>query len=184
MDMKAQFFFFDFNSFEINFAIVIILVFLEVPIFKTFKPLKVNDFIIATGYKHKVINQFIKKKFKNPNVRTFYTGLNSDIVERIKKSSKFSKKYLLVCYGDTLIDINLNEYIKFFMSHPKKITVASYQLDSSFGIFDMPVDTGRAVITGGSFDSINKLLYLSFAHGDRPSGDSHLPLFLAFKVNP
>lgn len=54
----------------------------------------------------------------------------------------------------------------------------------SFGIFDMPVDTGRAVITGGSFDSINKLLYLSFAHGDRPSGDSHLPLFLAFKVNP
>jgi glucose-1-phosphate cytidylyltransferase len=106
-------------------------------IIRYFIKFKVNDFIIATGYKHKIIDQFIKKKFKNPNVRTFYTGLNSDIVERIKKSSKYSKKYLLICYGDTLIDININKYIKFFMSHPKKVTVASYQLDSSFGIFNI-----------------------------------------------
>lgn len=106
-------------------------------IIRYFSKFEVNDFIIATGYKHKVIDQFIKKKFKRRNVRTFYTGLNSDIVERIKRSTKYSKKYLLICYGDTLIDININKYIKFFMSHPKKITVASYQLDSSFGIFDI-----------------------------------------------
>ena len=106
-------------------------------IIRYFSKFKVNDFIIATGYKHKIIDQFIKKKFKSLNVRTFYTGLNSDIVERIKRSTKYSKKYLLICYGDTLIDININEYIKFFMSHPKKITVASYQLESNFGIFDI-----------------------------------------------
>ena len=98
---------------------------------------KVNDFIIATGYKHKLINQFIKKKFRNPNIRICYTGLNSDIIERIKKSSQYSKKYLLVCYGDTLININLNKYIKFFMSNPRKITAATYRLDSSFGIFNI-----------------------------------------------
>ena len=106
-------------------------------IIRYFSKFKVNDFIIATGYKHNVINQFIKKKFKSLNVRTFYTGLDSDIVERIKRSTKYSKKYLLICYGDTLIDIDMNQYIKFFMSHPKKITVASYQLESNFGIFDI-----------------------------------------------
>ena len=39
--------------------------------------------------------------------------MNSDIIERIKIASKYSKKYLLICYGDTIIDINLNNYINF-----------------------------------------------------------------------
>ena len=66
-----------------------------------------------------------------------YSGVNSDIVHRIKKLSKYSKKYLLVCYGDTLIDINLNKYIRFYLSNKNKVTVASFQLESSFGIFDI-----------------------------------------------
>ena len=44
---------------------------------------------------------------------------------------------MLVCYGDTLIDIDLNKYINFYLSNKKKITVASYQLETSFGIFDI-----------------------------------------------
>ena len=97
----------------------------------------VNDFIIATGYKHKIINKFIKKKYKNYQIKTIYSGVNSDIIHRIKKISKYSKKYLLVCYGDTLIDLDLNKYIRFYLSNKKKVTVASYQLESSFGIFDI-----------------------------------------------
>lgn len=96
-----------------------------------------NDFIIATGYKHQIINKFIKKKYKNSQIRTIYSGVNSDIIYRVKKLSKYSKKYLLVCYGDTLIDIDLNKYVRFYLSKKKKITVASYQLESSFGIFDI-----------------------------------------------
>lgn len=102
-----------------------------------FLKFKVNDLIIATGYKHKVIDRFIKKRFSNKKIKTLYTGLNSDIVERIKKASKYSRKYLLVCYGDTIIDINLNQYIKFYLKNFKKIVVASYQLESSFGVFDI-----------------------------------------------
>lgn len=104
-------------------------------IIQLFLKFKVKDFIIATGYKHKIINSFIKRKFQNSNIKTLYTGKNSDIIERIYKSSKFSKKYLLVCYGDTLIDLNLNKYIKFYKENINKITVVSYQLESSFGIF-------------------------------------------------
>ena len=61
-----------------------------------------------------MIDKFIKEKFKNKKIRTIYTGINSDIIERIKIASKYSKKYLLVCYGDTVIDINLNKYIQFY----------------------------------------------------------------------
>ena len=66
----------------------------------------VKDIIVATGYKHKLIDQFIKKKFNNPKIKTLFTGENVDIVKRIKKASIYSKKNLLICYGDTLISIN------------------------------------------------------------------------------
>ncbi len=102
-----------------------------------FLKFKIDDFIIATGYKHRVIEKFIKKKYKKINIKSVNTGVNSDIIRRIKKLSKYSKKYLLVCYGDTLIDIDLNKYILFYLSNSKKITVASYKLESSFGIFDI-----------------------------------------------
>lgn len=102
-----------------------------------FQKYKVKNFIIATGYKHKIINQFIKTKYKKLQIKTLYSGVNSDIIIRLKRLSKNSKKNLLVCYGDTLIDIDLNKYINFYLSNKKKITVASYQLKSSFGIFDI-----------------------------------------------
>ena len=82
-------------------------------IIRYFLRFNVKDFIIATGYKHKIIDKFLRKKFKNSNIRTFYTGINSDIIERINKSSKIAKKNMLICYGDTLIDIDLDDYIKF-----------------------------------------------------------------------
>lgn len=102
-----------------------------------FKKYKVENFIIASGYKHKMIDSFINTKYRNLQIKTLYSGVNSDIIIRLRKLSRYSKKNLLVCYGDTLIDINLNKYINFYQSNKKKITVASYQLDSSFGIFDI-----------------------------------------------
>ncbi len=106
-----------------------------------FLKFKINDFIIATGYKHKIIDNFIKKKYKKLKIKSINTGVNSDIITRIQKLSKQSKKYLLVCYGDTLIDIDLNKYINFYLSSKKKITVASYQLETSFGIFGIENQT-------------------------------------------
>ena len=106
-------------------------------IIKYFLDYKITNFIIATGYKSELIDQFIKKKFKKHNIKTIYTGLNSDIIKRLKKSSEYSKKYFLVCYGDTMVDIDLNKYIKFYLKNVKKTLVASYQLKSSFGILDI-----------------------------------------------
>ena len=79
----------------------------------------------------------VKKRFKKKNIKLIYTGYNSDIIKRLKKISKYSKKYLLVCYGDTMVDIDLNKYIKFFLKEINKITLASYQLKSNFGILEI-----------------------------------------------
>lgn len=106
-------------------------------IIRFFLKYKINNFIIATGYKHKLIDKFINSKFKNQNIKTVYTGLNTDIVTRLEKVSLYSKKFSLICYGDTMIDLNLNKYIKFYLSNIKKILVASYRLKSNFGILNI-----------------------------------------------
>ena len=106
-------------------------------IIQYFLKYNISNFIIATGYKNKLIDKFIERKFKKNKIKIIYTGQNSDIVTRLQKTSEYSKKYFLVCYGDTMVDINLNKYIKFYISNIKKITMASYQLKSSFGILDI-----------------------------------------------
>ena len=79
----------------------------------------IDNFIVPTGYKSKLIKNFIQKKFKNKNIKVIYTGANSDILLRLNKSLKYSKKYFIVCYGDTLVNIDLNKYLNFFLK--KKI---------------------------------------------------------------
>ena len=106
-------------------------------IIQYFLKFKIKNFIIATGYKNKLIDKFIADKFNNKNIKIVYTGLNSDIITRLNKSSKYSKKNFLVCYGDTMVDIDLNKYIKFYLKNVKKTLVASYQLKSSFGILNI-----------------------------------------------
>lgn len=106
-------------------------------IIRYFLKFNVDNFVIATGYKHKIIDKFVKEKFPSGKIKTSYTGLNSDIIKRIKQISQRSKKYLLICYGDTLIDINLNKYINFYLKNINKISVATYRLETGFGIFDI-----------------------------------------------
>ncbi|MAZ07795.1 MAG: hypothetical protein CMM99_04980 [Rickettsiales bacterium] len=75
----------------------------------------IKNIIIATGYKNNLINKFVKKKFKKNKIKLIYTGYNSDIIKRLEKTSEYSKNYLLACYGDTMVDIDLDKYIKFYL---------------------------------------------------------------------
>ncbi len=106
-------------------------------IIQYFLKYNIKNFIIATGYKGQLIDKFINTKFKKHNIKIVYTGLDSDIIVRLKKSSVYSKKHYLVCYGDTMVDIDLNKYIKFYLKNTNKTLVASYELKSSFGILNI-----------------------------------------------
>ena len=101
---------------------------------------KIDNIIIATGYRHDLIKKFINKKYPNKNIRVINTGVNSEIIDRIKKVTKELKKNIILCYGDTLVDINLNNLIFYFQKNIKKIIVSSYELKSTFGILDLKDD--------------------------------------------
>ena len=98
---------------------------------------KINNIIIVTGYKHKLLKKFIYKKYKNKKIKILDTGLKTEIIKRVEKISNHLNNNVILCYGDTLVDINLNKLIQFYLNDKNKFIVSSYQLKSSFGILDM-----------------------------------------------
>lgn len=93
---------------------------------------KLTDIIIAAGYKFKEFNK-IKKKVKN-NIKIINTGINTDIVKRIYKCLSYCNKYILICYGDTIADVNINLIVKKFIKSKNKSIITSYEMSSSFGV--------------------------------------------------
>ena len=98
---------------------------------------KIKNIIIATGYKHKLLKQFIYKKYKKSKIKVLDTGQKTEIIKRVSKISKQLSDNVILCYGDTLADIDLNKLIKFYLKNKNKFIVSSYELKSSFGILDM-----------------------------------------------
>jgi glucose-1-phosphate cytidylyltransferase len=84
-----------------------------------------------------LINKFVRKKYSNKDIKVINTGLNCEIIDRIKKVKKDLNKNIILCYGDTLVDINLNKLILYFQKNIKKFIISSYELKSSFGILDL-----------------------------------------------
>ncbi len=97
----------------------------------------VKDIIIASGYKHKLLKKFILKKYKSKNIRIINSGINTEIIKRIEKILKYSKSNLLICYGDTLANIDIKKLYKFHNSHSYPATISSFQVKSNFGIFNI-----------------------------------------------
>jgi len=97
----------------------------------------VQNIIIASGYKNQLIKNFVKKNYKDKNIEVIDTGVKTSILGRIKKITQKKEGEFLICYGDTLVDININRLIKFYLLNKKKIVISSYELKSSFGILNI-----------------------------------------------
>jgi len=93
----------------------------------------INNFILTTGYKSEMIEDYIDKSFKDINIKIINSG-DVDIINRLYDSNDYLKSKFLVCYGDTLADININELNKFHQEHNGKATISTYSLQSQFGI--------------------------------------------------
>jgi len=96
---------------------------------------KINNFLVLCGYKKQNIQNFLNKKFKK--IDYLDTGLNSDILGRIKKGKKYYNDYLLICYGDTLVDLNINSLIKKHIVTKSNLTISIYNPKINFGILDV-----------------------------------------------
>lgn len=93
----------------------------------------ITEFIIATGYLHKVIEEFFSnyKKFK---VDTVFTGDLTKTGGRIKRVfENYQDKSMCVTYGDGLGNVDVAKTINFHNEHGRLATVTAVQPQARFG---------------------------------------------------
>ena len=74
-----------------------------VRIIKYYNKFGYKDFIIAAGYKSKIIKTYFKKNLKNLNIKVIDTGKKTMTGGRIKRLKKIlNKERFLLTYGDGL----------------------------------------------------------------------------------
>ncbi len=103
-------------------------------ILEIYKKFGFNDFILATGYKHKFINDYFKKnkKFK---VSVEFTGketLTGGRLLRLKKYFNSNENFMLT-YGDGLTNQNLKRLLKFHLKQKKVATLTAVRPPVRFG---------------------------------------------------
>jgi len=125
-------------------------------IMKTYANYGYKDFFLAAGYKADTIKEyFLNYRSLNSdftvnlrsgdlsihhlddidwNVTVVDTGLNSMTGGRVKRMKSFvGDETFMLTYGDAVVDIDINELVKFHRSHGKMITVSAVHPSARFG---------------------------------------------------
>lgn len=96
----------------------------------------INDLIFTTGYKSEKIEEYLKTSCHDCNYSTIDSG-DVDIVQRIKDAVPHISGDLILLYGDTLSDVNIDDLIKYHHSHSGKATMTVWPLRSPFGVLEV-----------------------------------------------
>ena len=101
----------------------------------------IKDFIICSGYKNEIIEQYFKDEKNvsdNWNVQIIKTGLNTMTGGRLKRVEKYcSDNTFCFTYGDTLNDLNISKVVDFHQKNKKLATVTACQPPGRFGILEI-----------------------------------------------
>ena len=99
-----------------------------------------RKFLIATGYKHEVIEAWIEQNNIEGTwgfecqVESIFTGTDTQTSGRIRKliATNTADRYMMT-YGDGLANVNLKQLLEFHLSHGKISTVTSVRPPARFG---------------------------------------------------
>tara|TARA_B100000941_G_scaffold257818_1_gene207880 strand:- start:579 stop:1274 length:696 start_codon:yes stop_codon:yes gene_type:complete len=103
-------------------------------ILKIYKKYGFNNFILATGYKHKFIEQYFKHN-KSFNIRTIFTGRNTLTAGRVLKLKKYFKpgENFFLTYGDGISSHNIKKSLNFHIKNNKIATLTAVRPPVRFG---------------------------------------------------
>ena len=91
-----------------------------------------REFLICSGYKSNLISRHFRKH-KSIDAKIINSG-KVDILQRILDCKRMIGNDFMICYGDTIANVNIKKLYAFHKSHSRIATVCSYQLKQNFGI--------------------------------------------------
>ena len=95
----------------------------------------IKEFIIAAGYKQKILENYFKYKKSNQfSVKVINTGLKTMTGGRIKRLKKYlGNETFLLTYGDGLSNVNIKKLINFHRKNKKIATLTAVRPPARFG---------------------------------------------------
>ena len=94
-----------------------------------------KDFVVAGGYKQKIIRDYFKKKKLRWNVKVIDTGKYTMTGGRIRRLKKYLKNdNFLVTYGDGLSNVNIKKLVSFHQKNKKTVTLTAVRPPARFGV--------------------------------------------------
>lgn len=139
-----------------------------------YKKFGLKNFILATGYKSKIIDNYFKNK---KNITCMFTGKNTLTGGRVLRLKKYFKKNenFLLTYGDGLTNQNINKLIRFHLKNKKIATLTAVMPPARFGVlkikrnkitsFKEKIQMKNNWINGGFFVFNSKIF--KFISGDK-----------------
>lgn len=101
-----------------------------------FETYGLRKFVIATGYKSEYIVSYFNKNHKNLDIRIIDSG-DVDILERIQDAVQYIPGDFMMCYGDTLANVDIYKLIAFHKEHKRNVSITLYPLQSQFGVLEL-----------------------------------------------
>ncbi len=95
-----------------------------------------TNFIICSGYKGYIIENYFKKKqneFKNINIEVISTGLKNLTATRLRKIKQILPTEFCMTYGDAVSNINLKKLLRFHHKKKSLFTISGVIPVSKYG---------------------------------------------------
>lgn len=129
-------------------------------ILKQLEKYPINDIFITVGYKSSVIKKYFDENFKNLNIKIVDDG-DVDIIERVKSVTTMNPNDdVLILYGDTISDINLDDLFTFNNKDNTRNTIAVWPLSTDFGVVEF--DENMTVIDFKEKPKLNKWINIGY----------------------
>jgi len=133
-------------------------------IFEHLESFKLDEFIITTGYKADKIDSYMKELKPSFSYKTVNSG-ETDIINRIKDSSKYIDTDFMILYGDTLSDLDIDKLINFHKQHSQPVTISVWPLKTQFGLVE--TDSNDKVVSFEEKPTLDKWINIGYFYFDR-----------------
>ncbi|MBT4191920.1 MAG: nucleotidyltransferase family protein [Candidatus Diapherotrites archaeon] len=102
------------------------------------------DFVVSTGYKTELVEEEVKKFSKDSwNVEFVNSPVGVSFVKLITDAYVKCGERFIVCYGDTVADVDIAELLKFHETNNASVTNVLSQMQSPFGL----METSEGLVT-------------------------------------
>lgn len=105
-----------------------------------------DKIVLLTGYKSDKIQEYVDGKqleTSSTELTLLDTGDGTPMLTRIAASKHLLNDYVVVCYGDTFIDLQIERLIDQHVAEERLITIVTGKIKNPFGILQLDEETKK-----------------------------------------